>query len=164
MAVLGPRAMRASAMNAGVGGITLPLPLVMSAPDRGHVLRSVLEATAYAVRANLEQLEEVGGARDRDARDRRRHVAQRGCSRRSSPTSSTGRSSVARAPETSALGAAALAAVAVGLHAYARTPRSRDDAGGARSSSRTLRASAAYEDCYARWCAMADAFERMGGA
>ena len=35
LAVLGARVMRASAMNAGVGGITLPLPLVMSGPDRG---------------------------------------------------------------------------------------------------------------------------------
>ena len=115
MAVLGPRVMRASAMNAGIGGITMPLPLVMSAPDRGHVLRSVLEATAYAVRANLEQIEQIasssatsiaiGGGMSRSALFTQivADVLDRSIE-------------IASAPETSALGAAALAAAAVGAH------------------------------------------------
>jgi autoinducer 2 (AI-2) kinase len=162
MAVLGARAMRASSMNAGVGGITVPLPLVMSAPDRGNVLRSFLEAAAYAVRANLEQLEQVsgypvasfavGGGMSHGATFMRivADVTDR-------------RVEVAAAPETSALGAAALASVAVGLHA------SLGDALAAMTGPRRVvapapRAAAAYDDYYARWCTMSDAFERMSGA
>jgi autoinducer 2 (AI-2) kinase len=159
MAVLGARAMRASAMNAGVGGITVPLPLVMSSPDRGHVLRSVLEATAYAVRANLDQLEQVSGAGITSL------AIGGGMSRSTTFTrivaDVAGRPlAVASAPETSALGAAVLAFVATGRHA------SIAEAVAAITSGRcTLRpaaaASAAYDDYYARWCTMSDAFERM---
>ncbi len=56
LAVLGSRVMRASKMTAGVGALSVPLPLVMSTPERGDLLRSVLESVAYAVRANAEQL------------------------------------------------------------------------------------------------------------
>ena len=63
MAVIGARAMRAGEMNAGLGALTFPLPLVMSAPEPGDILRSVLEATACAIRANVEQIEEIAGAR-----------------------------------------------------------------------------------------------------
>ncbi len=159
MAVLGPRVMRASRMNAGVGALTLPLPLVMSSPETGDVLRSVLESTAYALRANLEQLEEVsgtgirrlrlGGGMSRSATFAQivADVADRAVE-------------VASTAETTALGAAALASVALGLH---------DSLGGAVAAMcggrRTVRpgmlASSAYEDQYARWCAMADALERI---
>jgi hypothetical protein len=49
--------MHAARMSAGVGAMTVPLPLVLTAPDRADVLRSVLEGIAFAVRANLEQIE-----------------------------------------------------------------------------------------------------------
>ena len=162
MAVLGPRVMRASAMNAGIGGITMPLPLVMSAPDRGHVLRSVLEATAYAVRANLEQIEQIasssatsiaiGGGMSRSALFTQivADVLDRSIE-------------IASAPETSALGAAALAAVAVGAHP-SLSRRCVPSPAAAAPSSRTSRASADYDDHYARWCAMTEQFERMAGA
>ncbi len=162
MAVLGPRAMRASAMNAGVGGITLPLPLVMSVPDRGSVLRSVLESIAYALRANLEQLETVSGARIESL------ALGGGMSRSKTFTQIVADVidrpvEVAATPETSALGAASLAAVAVDLHA------SLPGALSAMTDKRctrtpNARASAQYEDCYARWCAMSDQFDRMAGA
>ncbi len=157
MAVLGARAMDAGAMSAGVGAVTFPLPLVMGAPDRADVLRATLEAVAFAVRANIEQLEEVtGGAVD--------HVAIGGGMSRSAtfvrivcdvlarPLD------IARSPETSALGAAALALAATGVH------DSLDAALGAMCRpARTLEpdtaASAAYDDCYGRWCAMADEFQ-----
>jgi sugar (pentulose or hexulose) kinase len=162
MSVLGPRVMRASAMNAGVGGITLPLPLVMSAPERGHVLRSVLEATAYAVRANLEQLEQVNGTLVDS------FAIGGGMSRSPAFTQIVADVIdrpvlVAAAPETSAVGAASLAFVAVGPHATMADAVGAMTAGG-RPLAPSPRTSAVYEDCYARWCAMSDAFERMGGA
>jgi autoinducer 2 (AI-2) kinase len=162
MAVLGPRVMRASAMTAGVGGITLPLPLVMSAPDRSHVLRSVLEATAYAIRANVEQLELVSGAPIASlaiggGMSRSAAFAQIVADVIDRPVE------VAAAPETTALGAALLATVAFGLHPSLGAARE------AMTSDRRIikpnaRASADYEDCYARWCAMSDGFERMASA
>jgi autoinducer 2 (AI-2) kinase len=149
--------MRASKMNAGIGALMVPLPLVMSAPERGDVLRSVLESVAYAVRANAEQLEDVAGARIM------RLALGGGMSR--SPlfarilTDMIDRPvDVARAPETSALGAAAVASPALGLHdtiesaaeAMALPMRVIEpDAG----------ASSVYEDCYGRWCEMADQLE-----
>ena len=154
--------MRASAMNAGVGGITLPLPLVMSGLDRGHVLRSALETTAYAVRANLEQLETVGGSPIASL------VIGGGMSRTAAFTQIVADVidrpvAVAAAPETSAVGAAALAAVAVGLHATLADAAGVMTAGG-RALTPNRRASAAYDDCYARWSGMCDAFERLGRA
>ena len=162
MAVLGPRVMRAAAMNAGVGGITLPLPLVMSAPERSHVLRSVLEATAYAIRANVEQLELVSGA----------PIASLALGGGMSPSAAFAQIvadvidrpvHVAAAPETSALGAAVLAAAAVGMHPSLATARA-SMTGGGRTMEPNARASADYEDYYARWCAMSDGFEGMAGA
>ncbi len=162
MAVLGPRVMRASAMNAGIGGITMPLPLVMAAPDRGHVLRSVLEATAYAVRANLEQVERIGGS----------SVASisigGGMSRSALFTQIVAdvlerRVEIVSAPETSALGAAALAAAAVGVHPSLAEALCATT-GGRRTVDPNPRASADYDDHYARWCAMTEQFEGMAGA
>jgi sugar (pentulose or hexulose) kinase len=162
MAVLGPRVMRASAMNAGVGGITLPLPLVMSAPDRASVLRSVMEATAYAVRSNLEQLERVSGEAVTSI------AIGGGMSRSTAFTQIVAdvldrRLEVAAAPETSALGAAALASAAAGLHSSLDTAVLAMT-GGRRVANPSPRTSAEYDDHYARWCEMADQFERMGGA
>ncbi len=159
MAVLGARAMNAAQMNAGMGALTMPLPLVMAAPDRSEVLRSVLESTAYAIRANLEQIETVahvvtdrlrlGGGTSRsplfaqilaDVLDRDVIVAARA--------------------ETSAVGAAIVASMAVGMHV------SIDDAVAAMATGGTTlapdaRRSAEYEDYYARWCMLADAMARL---
>ncbi len=162
MAVLGPRVMRASAMNAGVGGITLPLPLVMSAPERSHVLRSVLEATAYAIRANVEQLELVSGTLIPSL------AIGGGMSRSTVFTQIVADVidrpvPVAASPETSAVGAAVLAAVAVGLHPSLAAAQAAMPGGGSIIEP-GARASADYEDYYARWCAMSDGFERMAGA
>ena len=162
MTVLGARAMRASAMNAGVGGVTFPLPLVMSSPDRGSVLRSVLESIAYAVRSNLEQLEQVSGAGIGSL------ALGGGMSRSTTFTQIVADVidrplELASTPETSALGAGVLAAAALGLHA------SLADAvaamtGRRRTLAPNARASAQYDDEYARWCTMSDQFERMAGA
>jgi len=157
LAVLGSRVMCASKMNAGIGALTVPMPLVMSTPERGDVLRSVLESVAYAVRANVEQLEDVAGARIM------RLALGGGMSR--SPLFARILADVidrpidvARAPETSALGASAVASPALGLHdtiesaaeALARPMRVIEP---------DARASSVYEDCYSRWCGMADQLE-----
>ena len=160
MAVLGARTMRAHEMAAGVGALTLPLPLVMSAPDRGDLLRSMLEATAYALRANLEQLESVSGTRVE-----RLHVGG-GMSRSQLFTQIVADVvdrpvEVARSAETSAVGAAALASVTLGLHA-SLDEAIRGMAGGRRIAHPVLAASAEYEDLYARWCALSDEMARIG--
>ncbi|MBI2723782.1 MAG: FGGY-family carbohydrate kinase [Chloroflexi bacterium] len=160
VSVLGARAMHAAAMNASVGALTVPLPLVMAAPDRPAVLRSVLESIACAIRANSEQLESVSGA----SIDRLRLGG--GMSR--SPVFARllcdildRAVDVATSPETSALGAAALGAVALGWH------DSLDEAVAAMAPAREVllpvpAVSAAYDDQYARWCAMADGIARLG--
>jgi autoinducer 2 (AI-2) kinase len=157
LAVLGSRVMRASKMNAGIGALTVPLPLIMSAPERGDVLRSVLESLAFAVRANVEQLEEVSGARIP------RLALGGGMSR--SPLLARILADVidrpvdvARAPETSALGAAAVASPALSLHDTIESA--------AEAMARPMRVvepdvlvSSVYEDGYGRWCEMADQLE-----
>jgi autoinducer 2 (AI-2) kinase len=160
MAVLGARAMRAGEMAAGVGALTLPLPIAMSAPERGDVLRSVLEATAYALRANLEQLEAVSGmtvARLHlgGGMSRSELFAQIVADVVDRPIE------VARSSETSAVGAAALASVALRLHS-SLDGAIRSMAGGRRMAHPVLAASAEYEDLYARWCALSDEMTRIG--
>jgi sugar (pentulose or hexulose) kinase len=145
LAVLGPREMQASSMTVGIGAMTFPLP---SAPSRGDVLRSALEAIAYGVRANLEQLEEIVGVRS----DR---IALGGGMSRSRLFARIVRDvigrpiDVANAAETTAVGAAIVGSPALGLHdtieqagpGMSRWDRREPD----------LKASAVYEDCYARW-------------
>ena len=153
MAVVGARRMTAHAMSAGVGALTMPLPLVMSAPSRGDLLRSVMESIAYAIRANIEQLEEVSG------RNADRVAIGGGMSRGPLPrilADVLGRPiEVARAPETSAIGAAILTAVAVGIHPSLEAAIEAM-AGGRATIQPDPAVSAAYDDLYDRWCAMAD--------
>lgn len=157
--VLGPARMHAAAMSAGVGGITLPLPLVMSAPDRGDLVRAVLESIAFAIRANLEQAEEVAGARATELR-LAGGMARSEISARILADVIERPVWVASTPETTALGAAALAARALAVH------DSLADALGAmvRPSSVVgpdAASAATYEDVYERWLAMCETFESM---
>lgn len=159
LAVIGARAMRAGEMNAGIGALTFPLPLVMSAPEPGDILRSVLEATAYAIRANLEQIEEIAAARIPALRlgggmSRAPVFAQIVADVLDRPVE------VAASPETSALGAAALASAALGLHPSLEAAVAAMT-GGRRTVTPALAVSAAYEDYYARWCALSDEAARL---
>ena len=144
MTVLGPRVMRAAAMSAGIGGLTLPLPLAMSAPGAAVVLRSVLESIAYAIRANLEQIEEISSSRVSLLRlgggmARMSLFAQIVTDVIDRPVE------VAGDAETSAVGAAALAAVALGLHSSIRA--GVDSMGGRRRAVvPDAAASAVYDD------------------
>jgi L-xylulokinase len=148
-------------MMAGVGGIIVPLPLVMAAPSRADVLRATLESIAFALRANLEQLEEVGSRRIDSLRlgggmSQSTLFAQVVADAIDRPVE------VARTPETTALGAAVLAAVALGV--YSTTGEATAAMCGTRARYEPdLRASTEYEDHYAQWCAMAEAMERAAG-
>jgi autoinducer 2 (AI-2) kinase len=158
LTVLGPREMRASAMTVGVGALTVPLPMVMTTPERGDVLRSAVEGFAYAIRANVEQLERVSGALIP------RLAFGGGMSRsplfRRILADVVGRPlDIAAAPETTALGAAAVCSPAFGLHdtiESAATSMSRPR----ETIEPNLRTSAVYDDRYVRWRALADAFDR----
>ncbi len=149
MTALGAAAMRASKMTAGVGAITFPLPLVMSDAGLPDVLRSTLEACAYAIRGNLEQLDEVAGARIE-----RLHLGG-GMSRIGllpqlladvidRPVQ------LARSPETSAVGAAMLAFVAIGR--FGSLAEAAEAMTGEQLTFEPRpRPSAEYDDYYARW-------------
>jgi sugar (pentulose or hexulose) kinase len=149
LAAIGPPRMRADSMNAGTGAITFPLPIVMSDAGLPDVLRATLEACAFAVRANLEQLDEVSGARiDRlclgGGMSRIGLLPQLVADVIDRPVQ------LARSPKTSAVGAAMLAFVALGRFgslAEAATAM----AGGGLTFEPRLRESAGYDDYYARW-------------
>jgi sugar (pentulose or hexulose) kinase len=159
MSVIGPARMNARAMNAGTGGVTFPLPIVMSAAQRSDIFRSVLESIAFAIRANLEQAEVVA-----EKRVAMLHFGG-GMARSAVLTQSvadvTGRPvRLASTHETSAVGAAMLAFVATGTY------RSPGDAvaamaGGRRTIEPNPRSSTEYEDLYARWLAMCESFEAL---
>jgi autoinducer 2 (AI-2) kinase len=159
MTVLGPATMNAAAMNASIGGITLPLPIVMSSPERSDLLRSVLESVAFAVRANLEQAEGVAGTRADELR------FGGGMSRSGVFTQIVAdvvdrRVLVATTPETTALGAAVVAAPALAIHdSLAKAAETM--VGSMRSVEPSAKNSAAYEDLYQRWLAMCETFESL---
>jgi autoinducer 2 (AI-2) kinase len=158
MMVLARAPMNAAAMTAGVGAITFPLPLAMSTLDRADVLRATLESAAYAIRANVEQVEEVSAERIDVLRlgggmSRSTLFAQMLADVLDRPIE------VARSPETTALGAAMLAFVALGVYSTI------DEAAQAMAQPRTVvtpnaRDSATYDDCYARWRMLAAHMEQ----
>ena len=57
----GLQAMDMSAVGMRLGGILFPTPITMGGPSRGPIGRAALESFAYAIRANLEQLEREYG-------------------------------------------------------------------------------------------------------
>jgi len=59
--LLGPTALDLSRPGMRTGGWLLPIPLSYSGVGRGHLARAALENIAFAVRACVELLEEVGG-------------------------------------------------------------------------------------------------------
>jgi len=63
LALLGPAAMNAGAMGLHLGGLLMTTPLVAGNVGRPELLRAALENVAYALRANLEQAEDVAGVR-----------------------------------------------------------------------------------------------------
>ena len=61
LAFLGPPRMDMSRIGLRPGGFVFPVPITFGGIGREHMARAVLESMAFAVRANLEQLESVSG-------------------------------------------------------------------------------------------------------
>ena len=61
IAFLGPSRMDVANVGMQMGGLMFPVPLTFSDLDRAHLVRASLEAAAYAIRANLEQIEDLAG-------------------------------------------------------------------------------------------------------
>ncbi len=61
-ALLGPSKMDVSRLGMRQGGLLFPVPLTVSGLGRPQIIRSALEALAYAIRSNLEQAERLAGA------------------------------------------------------------------------------------------------------
>ena len=57
----GLQAMDVSTVGMRLGGILFPTPMTMGGPTSGQISRAALESFAYAIRANLEQLERESG-------------------------------------------------------------------------------------------------------
>lgn len=115
LSLSGPRAMDASRTGVRHGGLLLRTPLPAE-PDRGTVLRAVLENIAYAVRANLEQADRVAGVASPS-------LAFGGGLSRIDSLCRMLASVVARplrrcSPDSTALGTAVLAAVGLGLRRF----------------------------------------------
>ncbi len=143
LALLGPAAMNAGAMGLHLGGILMHTPLSVGAVGRPELLRAILENIAFALRANLEQAEEVTGL----AATR---IALGGGLTQAAPfprivADALGRPvEVAREVDVTGLGAARLAAEAVGLPADGLVPpveRIEPEAG----------VSETYRRAYERW-------------
>ncbi len=149
LTALGAPAMRASSMNASVGAIAFPLPLVMSDAGLPDVLRSTLEACAYAIRGNLEQLDEVSGARV-DQLHLGGGMSRIGLLPQMLADVIDRPVRLPRSPETSAVGAAMLAFVAIGRFA-SLADAAEAMTGGQLTFEPRPRPSAEYDDYYARW-------------
>ena len=63
VAFLGPSRMDMSRLGLKTGGMLFPVPLTFGRMDRARLARSAMESMAYAIRANLEQIERLDGAR-----------------------------------------------------------------------------------------------------
>ena len=61
LAFLGPSRMDMSRVGMRAGGFVFPVPMTFGGIGREHVARAALESIAFAVRANLEQIERVSG-------------------------------------------------------------------------------------------------------
>ncbi len=111
----GLQAMDVSTVGMRLGGILFPTPMTMGGPTSGQISRAALESFAYAIRANLEQLE-----RESDITASR--VAFGGGLSRSSTfrqilPSVLGRPiSMFRQPDTTARGSAMIARTAIGQY------------------------------------------------
>lgn len=130
------------------GGIFFPLPLA-TAISRGCLARALLESHAFAVRANVEQLEEVSSLRFESILGAGQGSRSRLWTRM--VASLTGLPvHLARESETTALGAAMCAAAGIGAYdSLASAAREMGKSGGQIDPDPSL--AAAYEDIYQEW-------------
>ena len=149
MAMLGPSAMDVSELDMSMGGIVFPVPMTLGGPTRAHLVRSVLEGLAYALRSNVEQAERVAGI------SAHRISLGGGMTRTKSfvriMSDVIGRPiEVSNSPESTAIGAANVARAAIG-----QFPSLRDAVDSTPHLTRTMdpdpHTAADYRDLYHAW-------------
>ncbi|MCH7554214.1 MAG: hypothetical protein IIC82_09495, partial [Chloroflexi bacterium] len=62
LAYLGPRLANAADMSPRWGGLLFPTPFIVGPVDRGHLARAALENLAFAIHANVNQLQSIAAA------------------------------------------------------------------------------------------------------
>ena len=159
LAFLGPRQADASDLGPRWGGLLFATPLAASAIDQGTLLRAALENAAYAIRANVEQLERVVGRAPDSIAAAGGLTASRTFCR--ILTDVLGSSVRIAATESTALGAAICAAV--GARWYADLPAAaRRMAARGRTLKPGAGAALEYHDYYRRWLDMGRHLEQAG--
>ena len=153
-ALLGPPRMDAGSVGMRTGGLLFPVPMTFSEIGRGHFVRASLEAAAFAIRANLEQIEELAGVRAKDL------TLGGGMTRTSTfvgiLTDVLGREiRVSTSNNPSALGAYLCARTALGEFASLEEASLSARLGLATLAPDALD-SAKYQDCYERWLRLSD--------
>ena len=158
-AVLGPPRMDMAAPGMSAGGLLFPVPMTFSGVGRGHLARASMEAMAYTLRANVEQIEDISGIGVPA-------VAIGGGMTRSRTflrilTDVLGRPvRVAPGPETTAVGASLCARTSLGAFASLR-----EAAASVRPATTVSepdpRSAAEYDDLYERWLDLADRMKKL---
>lgn len=159
LALLGPSRMDMAKVGMRLGGLLFPVPLTFSDLGQGHLVRSALEAAAFAIRANLEQIERLSHAPASD-------IAVGGGMTRTPAfvrilTDVIGREvKFSPIPQVSALGAYLCARVALGDHGSLH-----EAAASVRPYLQALEPgpadSAEYEDLYQRWAELSQELGRL---
>ena len=154
IAFLGPSRMDMASVGLRAGGLMFPVPLTYSDIGRGHLVRASLEAICYAIRANLEQAEDLAGVRASS-------ISVGGGMTRTTTwvkilTDVVGREiGVSSTPQASAVGAYLCARTALGEFGSLKEASST-----VRPRLRTLGpdplTSAEYQDQYKRWVELSD--------
>ena len=173
LAFLGVAPLSARFLGARLGGLLLPVPLILRRPSRDSLLRAVLENVAFALRGSLETLETVTGLPVRPACPAGRQaglsvaeVRLGGGMTRSAAfvrllADVIGRPiRVAGVPEVSALGAAMCAAVGAGL--YSSFAEAQAMAPPLTCLEPDPAVVADYQDFYRRWQGLDAALRRAG--
>ena len=159
LAFLGPRQADASDLGPRWGGLLFATPLAASGPDRGALFRAALENAAYAIRANLEQIERVAGRPPDSITAAGGLTASRTFRRTLADV--IGSPVRTAATEATALGAAVCAAAGAGWYGDLPAAACRMTGGG-----RTLKpnpgAALEYDEHYRRWLGMARKLEEAG--
>ena len=157
-ALLGPPLFAAKDMGLGLGGLLFPVPLTAGDVTPGILLRATLESIGYTVRANLQQLEAIGGPVT--------ELRLGGGLARSGLFTQVlaaclGRPLRVGSADASLLGAAALAAASVGAKRDL-SAACRAMAGASRLVEPDAIWAAAYQDGFARWLAVAQGLRGLG--
>ena len=158
-AVLGPPRMDMAATGMKAGGLLFPVPMTYSGVGRGHVVRASIEAMAYTLRANLEQIEDISGTGVPSAAvgggmTRSRTFLRALTDVLNRPVR------ISPGPETTAVGASLCARTSLG--AFASLKEAAASVRPAMTVSEPdTRSAAEYDDLYERWLHLADRMEEL---